>query len=145
MQITNLTSTILWLCHIWTWRLGDHCPHPEGMSRYAGFPRHDVAWDFTDDGEILIRGKQDHILCSGYQTADGLVPLMAAALEWFPATADLAVVLRRALALALSVGPVTVDMAVSGDPTATTTAFAKHVNSVFFELMENNGPSRVLH
>jgi crotonobetaine/carnitine-CoA ligase len=63
------------LCHIWTWRLGDHCPHPEGMSRYGGLPRHDVEWDLTDDGEILIRGKEEHILCSGYQTARGLVGL----------------------------------------------------------------------
>ena len=65
------------LCHIWSWRLGELCPHPEGMSRYAGIPRHDVEWNLSDDGEILMRGKQDHILSSGYQTADGLVPLMA--------------------------------------------------------------------
>ncbi len=65
------------LCHIWSWRLGERCPHPEGMSRYAGLARHDVEWKLSDDGEILMRGKQDHILSSGYQTADGLVPLMA--------------------------------------------------------------------
>jgi crotonobetaine/carnitine-CoA ligase len=63
------------LCHIWTWRLGDHCPHPEGMSRYAGTPRDDVEWDLTSDGEILVRGKHAHTLSSGYQTATGIVDL----------------------------------------------------------------------
>ena len=24
------------LCHIWPWRLGDRCTHPEGMSRFGG-------------------------------------------------------------------------------------------------------------
>jgi crotonobetaine/carnitine-CoA ligase len=64
------------VCHFWTWRQGDCCTHPEGMSRYGGIPRHDVEWDLSPDGEILVRGKQDHVLCSGYQTAGGLVPLV---------------------------------------------------------------------
>lgn len=70
------------LCHIWTWRLGERCPHPEGMSRYAGLPRHDVEWDLAADGEILVRGRQAHVLCSGYQTPGGLLPLVGAD-GWF--------------------------------------------------------------
>jgi acyl-coenzyme A synthetase/AMP-(fatty) acid ligase len=46
------------------------------MSRYAGLPRHDVEWTLSDDGEILVRGKSPNVLCSGYQTADGLVSLI---------------------------------------------------------------------
>lgn len=70
------------LCHIWTWRRGDECPHPEGMSRYGGDPRPDVEWRLADDGEIWIRGKAAHVLCDGYQNADGLQPLTDAA-GWF--------------------------------------------------------------
>jgi len=63
------------LSHIWTWRLGDRCPHPEGMPRYAGLSRPDIEWDLKEDGEILVRGRVDHVLCSGYQTAHGVVEL----------------------------------------------------------------------
>ncbi len=70
------------ITHFWTWRLGDHCPHPEGMARYAGIPRHDVAWDLAADGEILIRGRDADVISAGYQTADGLLPLVGAD-GWF--------------------------------------------------------------
>jgi acyl-CoA synthetase (AMP-forming)/AMP-acid ligase II len=70
------------LCHIWTWHKGDRCPHPEGMGRYAGSPRHDVDWDLSEDGEILVRGRQANVLCSGYRTRAGLQPLEAAD-GWF--------------------------------------------------------------
>ena len=63
------------LCHIWPWRLGDRCTHPEGMSRFGGAPRRDVEWDLTDDGEILVRARRPHILSSGYRTASGTTAL----------------------------------------------------------------------
>lgn len=63
------------LCHLWTWRLGDHCPHPEGMARCAGLARQDVDWDLAADGEILVRGREPGALSAGYQTASGLVRL----------------------------------------------------------------------
>jgi crotonobetaine/carnitine-CoA ligase len=70
------------LCHIWTWRLGDVCPHPEGMSRYAGNPRPDMDWRLGADGEILVKGKHPHTLCDGYQKADRLQSLTADD-DWF--------------------------------------------------------------
>ena len=70
------------LCHIGTWRRGDECPHPEGMARYGGNPRPDVEWRLADDGEIWIRGQAAHVLCDGYQYADGLQPLTDAD-DWF--------------------------------------------------------------
>lgn len=63
------------LCHIWPWRLGDRCTHPEGMSRFGGAPRRDVEWDLKDDGEILVRARRPHILSSGYRTASGTADL----------------------------------------------------------------------
>jgi acyl-coenzyme A synthetase/AMP-(fatty) acid ligase len=63
------------LCHIWPWRLGDRCTHPEGMSRFGGVPRRDVEWDLGDDGEILVRARRPHILSSGYRTASGTTEL----------------------------------------------------------------------
>jgi len=63
------------LCHIWPWRLGDRCKHPEGMSRFGGAPRRDVEWDLTEDGEILVRAQRPHILSSGYRTASGTADL----------------------------------------------------------------------
>jgi crotonobetaine/carnitine-CoA ligase len=63
------------LCHIWPWRLGDRCTHPEGMSRFGGVPRRDVEWDLGDDGEILVRARRPHILSSGYRTASGTAEL----------------------------------------------------------------------
>ncbi len=70
------------LCHLWTWRLGDHCPHPEGMARFAGLARPDVDWDLAEDGEILVRGREAGVLSAGYQTAGGLIPLESAD-GWF--------------------------------------------------------------
>lgn len=70
------------LCHIGVWRLGDRCPHPEGMSRSGNLPRYDVEWRLADDGEILVRGRQAHVLASGYRTADGVAPLEQAD-GWF--------------------------------------------------------------
>ena len=63
------------LTHIWPWRAGDRCLHPEGMSRYGGASRPDIDWDLSQDGEILLRGRGPHVLASGYRTAGGLVPL----------------------------------------------------------------------
>lgn len=70
------------LCHIGVWRLGDRCPHPEGMSRSGNAARCDVEWRLADDGEILVRGRQPHVLASGYRTAGGIVPLEQAD-GWF--------------------------------------------------------------
>ncbi len=64
------------LTHIWPWHLGDRCEHPEGMSRYGGRVRKEVEWDLAEDGEILIRSTEDHVLSSGYQTGDGLIGLI---------------------------------------------------------------------
>lgn len=70
------------LCHIWTWRRGDVCLHPEGMSRFAGNPRPDIDLRLGADGEILVKGKQPHTLCDGYQRANGMQPLTQND-EWF--------------------------------------------------------------
>jgi crotonobetaine/carnitine-CoA ligase len=55
------------LCHVWHWRAGDRPCLPEGMSRYGGRARHDVAWRVDDAGEIHVRGLRPGVLFSGYR------------------------------------------------------------------------------
>ena len=61
-------------------------------------------------------------------------PILIAALEWFPATIDLARTLRRALAEALSGEPKTKDIAKEGEPFVATKPFAERVNACFEKL-----------
>ena len=55
------------LSHIWSWRKGDRPDIAEGMSRYGGRSRHEVEWDVSDDGEILVRADRPGVLFSGYR------------------------------------------------------------------------------
>jgi acyl-CoA synthetase (AMP-forming)/AMP-acid ligase II len=75
------------LCHVWHWRAGERPDVPEGIARYGGRARHDVAWRVDADGEIHVRGERPGVLFSGYRTGQSLT----AALDddgWF-ATGDL--------------------------------------------------------
>jgi crotonobetaine/carnitine-CoA ligase len=54
------------LSHMWIWRRGDHTDLPEGMSRYGGRARSDIAWRVTSDGEIEVRGTAANVLFDGY-------------------------------------------------------------------------------
>ena len=47
------------------------------MSRYGGRIRKEMEWDLAEDGEILIRSTEGHVLSSGYQTSDGLIDLIS--------------------------------------------------------------------
>jgi long-subunit acyl-CoA synthetase (AMP-forming) len=58
------------LSHIWLWRAGDRAGIPEGMSRYGGRSRHDLEWTVDADGEILVRGRREGVLFSGYRRRD---------------------------------------------------------------------------
>ncbi len=72
----------------------------------------------------------------GNHTANptGAYLALIAALEWFPATTDLARTLRRALAEALSGEPKTKDIAREGEPFVATKPFAERVNACFEKL-----------
>ncbi len=56
---------------------------------------------------------------------------LAALLDWFPETAELAPAVHRAVGRALSVGPLTYDLAPPGSPIATTDELASRVNAAF--------------
>jgi carnitine-CoA ligase len=58
------------LSHIWLWRQGEHPDLAEGMSRYGGRSRHDLEWDVSDDGEILLRPKRANVMFDGYRKGD---------------------------------------------------------------------------
>jgi acyl-CoA synthetase (AMP-forming)/AMP-acid ligase II len=75
------------LCHIWHWRVGERPDLPEGMARYGGRARHDVAWRVDDEGEIQVRGERPGVLFSGYRKGSELVDALDDA-GWF-ATGDL--------------------------------------------------------
>ena len=75
------------LCHVWHWRRGERPDLPEGIARYGGRPRHDVAWRVDEDGEIHVRGERPGVLFSGYQKGPELQPALDAD-GWF-ATGDL--------------------------------------------------------
>lgn len=75
------------LCHTWTWRRGERVELPEGMTRLGGRPRHDVEWDLAPDGEILVRGREEGVLFSGYLDQGRLEPATDTN-GWF-ATGDL--------------------------------------------------------
>ncbi|MGA7912998.1 MAG: AMP-binding protein [Candidatus Dormiibacterota bacterium] len=55
------------LTHTWAWRRGEATSIPEGMARYGGRARPDVAWTVDADGEILVRGDRPGVLFSGYR------------------------------------------------------------------------------
>jgi carnitine-CoA ligase len=58
------------LSHVWTWRKGEQCPHPEGMAKYSGRSRADMHWKIDDGGEILVRGARPGVFFSGYGRGD---------------------------------------------------------------------------
>jgi crotonobetaine/carnitine-CoA ligase len=60
------------LSHMWAWRNGDRPELAEGMSRYGGRVRHDAEWTIDDTGQILVRGRRDGVLFSGYRRRAGL-------------------------------------------------------------------------
>jgi acyl-CoA synthetase (AMP-forming)/AMP-acid ligase II len=62
------------LTHLWQWRNGERCDIPEGMSHYAGMPRADIECSLSDDGEILIRGREPGVIFSGYMRGGVLDP-----------------------------------------------------------------------
>jgi acyl-CoA synthetase (AMP-forming)/AMP-acid ligase II len=64
------------LTHVWQWRQGERCDVPEGMSHFAGVPRSDVESRLTDDGEILVRGREPGVLFSGYLRDGALDPAL---------------------------------------------------------------------
>jgi carnitine-CoA ligase len=70
------------LSHVWQWRRGERAAVPEGASRYAGHPRHDVEHRLSDDGEILVRGREPGVLFSGY-LRDGVLDPALDAEGWF--------------------------------------------------------------
>jgi carnitine-CoA ligase len=70
------------LTHTWVWRRGDRWDGAEGMVRYGGRSRGDVAWCIDKDGEILLRGLRDDVLSSGYRRGNTLEPLLGAD-GWF--------------------------------------------------------------
>jgi isocitrate/isopropylmalate dehydrogenase len=78
-----------------------------------------------------VHGTAPDIVGQGIANPTGAYLALAAALEWFPATAGLAGPLRQVLARALAHGPVTRDLAGPGGPVAATGEFAAHVNRVF--------------
>lgn len=89
-----------------------------------------------------LHGTAPKMAGKGIANPTGGYLALAAAFEWFPPTAELALVLRKALTQALEDGPVPGDIAARGAPVATTVEFARHVNEVFFELMgEENRPT----
>jgi carnitine-CoA ligase len=55
------------LTHTWAWRSGESSAGLEGISRYGGRARPDVEWTVGIDGEILVRGRSDGVLFSGYR------------------------------------------------------------------------------
>ncbi|HUZ70894.1 MAG TPA: AMP-binding protein [Candidatus Saccharimonadales bacterium] len=55
------------LTHTWAWRRGEATSIPEGMARYGGRARPDVAWSVDAEGEILVRGDRPGVLFSGYR------------------------------------------------------------------------------
>jgi carnitine-CoA ligase len=75
------------LSHVWHWRAGDRPCLPEGMARYGGRARHDVAWRVDSDGEIHVRGERPGVLFSGYRQGQDLLPSLDDE-GWF-ATGDL--------------------------------------------------------
>jgi carnitine-CoA ligase len=54
------------LCHAWHFRAGDPQLAKEGISNYAGRPRHDVGFMIDESGEILTRSKVGQVIFSGY-------------------------------------------------------------------------------
>jgi carnitine-CoA ligase len=60
------------LSHVWQWRRGEHAALPEGMSHYAGRPRHDIEHRLDADGQILVRAREPGAMFSGY-LRDGVV------------------------------------------------------------------------
>lgn len=55
------------LTHTWAWRRGEVAAIAEGMARYGGRSRSDVAWMVDGHGEILVRAQRDGVLFSGYR------------------------------------------------------------------------------
>lgn len=65
------------LTHTWKLRAGDRLDVPEGMIRYSGRCRFDVAWTLSEDGEILLKEKGGKALLSGYRRNGVLNPPFA--------------------------------------------------------------------
>ena len=61
------------LSHVWLWRQGDQTIIPEGLSRYGGRCRHELAWRINPDGEIELRPNRENVMFSGYQRGNTLV------------------------------------------------------------------------
>jgi carnitine-CoA ligase len=70
------------LTHVWQWRRGERCDAPEGMSHYAGMTRSDIESRLTDDGEILVRGREPGVMFSGY-LRDGVLDPALDEEGWF--------------------------------------------------------------
>jgi acyl-CoA synthetase (AMP-forming)/AMP-acid ligase II len=60
------------ISHLHRWSADDDVPAT--ASRYGGRARDDVDWQLTEDGEVLVRGREPGTLFEGYVTADGLDP-----------------------------------------------------------------------
>ena len=81
-----------------------------------------------------IHGSAPRMVGNNTANPTGAYLALIAALEWFPATIDLARTLRRALAEALSGEPKTKDIAKEGEPFVATKPFAERVNACFEKL-----------
>ena len=81
-----------------------------------------------------IHGSAPRLVGTNTANPTGAYLALIAALEWFPATIDLARTLRRALAEALSADPKTKDIAGDGEPFVATKPFAQRVNACFEKL-----------
>ena len=70
------------LSHVWQWRRGELPALPEGMSHYAGRPRHDIEHRLDEDGQILVRAREPGAIFNGY-LRDGAIDPSVDGDGWF--------------------------------------------------------------